>query len=120
MIIQTGDGSHIPNGIRLCGAQEAPPLAEVGGGASAPVPIYKPEPQYTKQALKAKLQGNVMLAVVVDVDGKAKNIQVVRSLGMGLDEKAVEVVATWRFKPGFKDGVPVPVKANIDVRFRMR
>ena len=121
MIIQTGDGSHIPDGIRLCGAQEAPPLwPKWGGNVSAPVPIYKPEPEYTKQALKAKLQGNVMLAVVVDVDGKAKNIQVVRSLGMGLDEKAVEAVATWMFKPGVKDGVPVPVKANIDVHFRMR
>jgi TonB family protein len=91
----------------------------IGGGVSAPIPIYKPEPEYSEEARKAKFQGTVMLAIVVDVDGKAKNIQVVRSLGMGLDEKAVEAVAKWRFKPGSKDGKPVPVKANVEVNFRL-
>jgi TonB family protein len=55
----------------------------------------------------------------VDIDGNAKNIRVVRPLGMGLDEKAVEAVAKWRFKPGMKDGLPVAVKANVEVNFRM-
>ncbi len=91
----------------------------IGGGVSAPIPIYKPEPEYSEEARKAKFQGTVMLAIVVDTDGKAKNIQVVRSLGMGLDEKAVEAVAKWRFKPGYKDGKPVPVKANVEVNFRL-
>jgi len=91
----------------------------IGGGVSAPIPIYKPEPEYSEEARKAKFQGTVMLAIVVDTDGKAKNIQVVRSLGMGLDEKAVEAVAKWRFKPGYKDGRPVPVKANVEVNFRL-
>jgi TonB family protein len=91
----------------------------IGGGVSAPVPIFKPEPEYSEEARKAKFQGTVMLAIVVDTDGKAKNIQVVRSLGMGLDEKAVEAVARWRFKPGYKDGKPVPVRANVEVNFRL-
>ena len=60
-----------------------------------------------------------MLAIVVDTDGKAKDIRVVRSLGMGLDEKAIEAVDKWRFKPGYKDGKPVPVKANVEVNFRL-
>jgi TonB family protein len=60
-----------------------------------------------------------MLAVVIGVDGKASSISVVRSLGMGLDEKAIDAVQKWRFKPGFKDGKPVPVKANLEVNFRL-
>jgi len=91
----------------------------IGGGVSQPIPIFKPEPEYSEEARKAKFQGTVMLAIVVDTDGKAKNIRVVRPLGMGLDEKAVEAVAKWRFKPGQKDGRPVPVMANVEVNFRL-
>ncbi len=91
----------------------------IGGGVSQPIPIFKPEPEYSEEARKAKFQGTVMLAIVVDTDGKAKNIRVVRPLGMGLDEKAVEAVGKWRFKPGQKDGRPVPVMANVEVNFRL-
>jgi TonB family protein len=84
-----------------------------------PVPVYKPEPEYSEEARKAKFQGTVMLAIVVDTDGKAKEIRVLRPLGMGLDEKAVEAVQKWRFKPGQKDGHPVPVRANVEVSFRL-
>jgi TonB family protein len=91
----------------------------IGGGVSQPIPIFKPEPEYSEEARKAKFQGTVMLAIVVDTDGKAKNIRVVRPLGMGLDEKAVEAVGKWRFKPGQKDGHPVPVMANVEVNFRL-
>jgi TonB family protein len=119
MVLQANDGAVTADRIRLCGAQTAPPLSPKGSGVSAPIPIYKPEPEYSKQASKAKLQGTVMLSIVVDVDGKAKDIQVVRGLGMGLDEKAVEAVVKWRFKPGMKDGLPVAVKANVEVNFRM-
>jgi TonB family protein len=120
MVLQTNDGGDIADGIRLCGAQTAPPLSpKWSGNVSAPVPIYKPEPEYSEQARKAKLNGTVKLSIVVDIDGNAKNIRVVRPLGMGLDEKAVEAVAKWRFKPGMKDGLPVAVKANVEVNFRM-
>jgi TonB family protein len=89
----------------------------IGNGVSAPQPIYKPEPEYSEVARKAKLQGKVLLSIVVDVDGKSKDILVVRPLGMGLDEKAIEAVAKWRFRPGYKDGQRVQVKANIEVNF---
>lgn len=91
----------------------------IGGGVSAPVPTFKPEPEYSEEARKAKYQGSVMLSLVVDEKGIPQNIQVVRKLGLGLDEKAVEAVARWRFKPGMKDGKPVPVQATIEVTFRL-
>lgn len=91
----------------------------IGGGVSAPVPIMKVEPEYSEEARKAKYQGTVLLAIVVDEDGRTRNIRVVRSLGMGLDEKAIEAVSKWRFRPGYKDGKPVPVQANVEVNFRL-
>lgn len=91
----------------------------IGGGVTAPVPIYKIEPEYSEEARKAKFQGTVLLAIVVDTDGVAKNIRVIRPLGMGLDEKAVEAVQKWRFRPGYKDGKAVPVMANVEVNFRL-
>jgi len=91
----------------------------IGGGVTAPVPIYKIEPEYSEEARKAKFQGTVLLAIVVDTDGLAKNIRVIRPLGMGLDEKAIEAVQKWRFRPGYKDGKPVPVMANVEVNFRL-
>ncbi|HPT25633.1 MAG TPA: energy transducer TonB, partial [Bryobacteraceae bacterium] len=91
----------------------------IGGGVSAPVPIFKVEPEYSEEARKAKYQGTVLLAIVVDVDGTTRNIRVLRTLGMGLDEKAIEAVSKWRFRPGMKGGQPVPVQANVEVSFRL-
>jgi periplasmic protein TonB len=91
----------------------------IGGGVSAPVPIFKVEPEYSEEARKAKFQGTVLLAIVVDTDGKTRDIRVLRALGMGLDEKAIEAVAKWRFRPGYKDGKAVPVQANVEVNFRL-
>ena len=91
----------------------------VGGGVSAPVLLYKKEPEYSEEARKAKYQGTVVLYVEVDPSGKAVNMRVVRSLGLGLDEKAMEAVKAWKFKPGSKDGKPVTVAATIEVNFRL-
>ncbi|HEY3441671.1 MAG TPA: energy transducer TonB [Paludibaculum sp.] len=91
----------------------------IGGGVSAPVPIFKVEPEYSEEARKAKFQGTVLLAIVVDESGQTGNVRVVRALGMGLDEKAMEAVRKWRFKPGYKDGKPVSVLANVEVNFRL-
>jgi TonB family protein len=90
-----------------------------GGGVANPIPTYKPEPQYSDEARNAKWQGAVLLSLVVDETGKPTNIRVVRPLGLGLDEKAVEAVSQWIFKPGVKDGAPVPVQAQIEVSFRL-
>jgi TonB family protein len=90
-----------------------------GGGVTNPVPILHPEPQYSEEARKAKWQGAVMLSLVVDASGKPTEIHVIRPLGLGLDEKAIEAVQHWTFKPGMKDGKPVPVQAQIEVTFRL-
>jgi TonB family protein len=91
----------------------------VGGGVTAPTLVYKVEPEYSEEARKAKYQGTVVLYVEVDPSGKARNLRVIRSLGLGLDEKAIEAVNKWKFKPGFKDGRAVTVAATIEVNFRL-
>ena len=92
---------------------------KVGGGVTAPSLLYKVEPEYSEEARKAKYQGIVVLYVEVDPNGRAVNPKVVRSLGLGLDEKAIEAVRKWKFRPGYKDGKPVTVAATIEVNFRL-
>src|ERR1019366_1291684 len=94
-------------------------IYKTGGGVKAPSLLSKVEPEYSEEARSAKYSGTVLLKVVVDVDGLAKNIEVVNSLGMGLDEQAVLAIQRWKFKPGEKDGVPVPVMAQIEVNFKL-
>lgn len=96
-----------------------PGVFRIGGGVSAPVPTFRADPEYSEEARKAKWQGAVLLQVVIDESGIPQSIQVVRPLGLGLDQKAIEAVEKWRFKPGMKDGQPVPVAANIEVNFRL-
>jgi periplasmic protein TonB len=91
----------------------------VGGGVTAPALLAKVEPEYSEEARKAKYQGTVLLYVQVSPEGKAVNMRVLHSLGLGLDEKAMEAVKKWRFKPGTKDGKPVTVEAQIEVNFRL-
>jgi len=91
----------------------------IGGGVSAPSVLSKVEPEYSEEARKAKWQGTVVVSVIVDELGRPRNVRVQRSLGLGLDQKAVEAVSQWRFKPGLKDGKPVPVMATIEVNFRL-
>ena len=90
-----------------------------GAGNEAPTLAYKVEPEYSEEARAAKLAGTVLLRIVVDVDGKAKDIEVVNGIGLGLDEQAVLAIQRWEFKPGEKDGAPVPVLANIEVNFKL-
>lgn len=91
----------------------------IGGGVSSPIPIFKPDPDYSEEARKAKFQGTVVLALVVDEKGLPRDIKIVRPLGLGLDQKAIEAVQKWRFRPGMKDGKAVPVYATIEVNFRL-
>lgn len=91
----------------------------IGGGVSDPVPIFKPEPEYSEEARKAKFQGAVLLSIVIDESGRTRDVRVIRPLGLGLDEKAVEAVLKWRFRPSQKDGRPVAVMANVEVNFRL-
>jgi len=91
----------------------------IGGGVSAPQLVFKVEPEYSEEARKAKFQGTVVLYVVVDEKGNPRDLKVVRPLGLGLDQKAIEAVQKWRFKPGLKDGRPVAVSAQIEVNFHL-
>lgn len=91
----------------------------VGGGVSAPKAIYSPDPEYSEEARKAKYQGVCVLSLIVGPDGKPRDIKVARSLGLGLDEKAMEAVNQWKFEPAMKDGRPVAVAINVEVQFRL-
>ncbi|HEU4413317.1 MAG TPA: TonB family protein [Candidatus Angelobacter sp.] len=88
-------------------------------GVSAPVAKFTPEPDFSEEARRAKYQGTVTLAAIIGPDGRPKNIKVVHSLGMGLDEKAVERVRTWLFEPGKKNGTPVAVAMTLEVDFHL-
>jgi TonB family protein len=94
-------------------------IFHVGGGVSPPRPIYQPEPEFSEEARKAKYQGVCTLALVVGTDGRPSNIRVQNSLGMGLDEKAIETVRTWKFEPAMKDGHPVRVEIAVEVDFHL-
>jgi TonB family protein len=81
--------------------------------------LSKTEPMYSEEALKAKLEGTVTLYVQIDPSGHPTNIKVVKSLGLGLDENALDAVQKWTFRPGMLKGEPVTVEATIDVSFRL-
>ena len=92
---------------------------KVGGGVSAPKVIYQPDPEYSEEARKAKFQGTCVLWLIVGPDGKPRDVQVRRTLGLGLDEKAMEAVRNWRFEPAYKDGKPVAAQISVEVSFRL-
>jgi TonB family protein len=91
----------------------------VGGGVSAPKVVFSPDPDYSEEARKAKYQGTVILWLIIDPSGHPQQIKVARTLGMGLDQKAIEAVRKWKFEPAMKDGRPVSVQINVEVNFRL-
>jgi TonB family protein len=90
-----------------------------GNGVTLPVVIRQIEPEFSDEARKAKHSGTVILRTDIDATGHPRNIRVVRSLGMGLDERAVNALMQWLFKPGTKDGKPVAVSAEVQVGFHL-
>jgi protein TonB len=91
----------------------------IGNGVTGPALLHKVEPDYTEKARQAKYQGTVLLYIQIDTSGKAINIRVLHSLGLGLDEKAIEAVKKWKFRPASKDGKPVTVESQVEVNFRL-
>lgn len=91
----------------------------LGGGVLAPRLVKKIEPEYSEEARKAKWHGTVVMSVVVDEKGRPRDIRVLRRLGLGLDEKAIDAVQRWEFKPGTLNGKPVAVQAVVEVNFRL-
>ena len=96
------------------------PVFKVGGGVTAPRPVKTPYPNYPKEARDRRIEGMVGLWVVLGPDGLPRQISLVKSLGYGLDEAAIEAVRKWRFKPSMKDGKPVAVQINMELNFRLR
>jgi TonB family protein len=91
----------------------------VSPGVTSPVALVRVQPSYSEAARKAKWQGTVTVSLIVDAQGRPQDVRVVKALGFGLDEMAVEAVQKWTFKPGEKDGKPVPVEATIEINFRL-
>ena len=85
-----------------------------------PSVLKRVEPQYTEAARRARCEGTVVLEAIVKRDGTVDILRVVRSLGFGLDENAIQALKQWRFKPGMRNGIPVDVALNIEVNFNLR
>ena len=115
--IGSGSGGGVGSGHG--GPGVGPGIFHVGDGVSAPRAIYTPEPEFSEEARKAKYQGVVVVTIIVGTDGHVHSPRVVRSLGMGLDEKAIEGVKTWKFDPSKKDGRAVAVEMNVEVAFNL-
>jgi TonB family protein len=94
-------------------------VAKYASDATKPALIYKVEPEYSEDARRVRLQGEVVLRIDVDALGVAQNISVVQGLGLGLDERAIAAVARWKFRPGYSGGKPVVTAAMIHVTFRL-
>jgi len=86
---------------------------------TAPEALQTTSPEYTSEAKLAGLQGFVDVAMDVDEDGNVRDPRIDRTLGLGLDEKVLEALTTWKFKPGLKEGLPVRVPISAEVTFRM-
>jgi protein TonB len=90
-----------------------------GRGVTPPQLLYKVEPEFSEEARKAKYQGVVVLSIRVDVTGTVRDVRVQQGLGLGLDEKAIDAVSHWRFRPGLMDGQPVVTEATVQVTFQL-
>jgi TonB family protein len=104
------------------GAQKAEkgPVYEPGNGVSAPILVKEVKPQYTADAMRAKIEGVVKVRCVVETDGSTGDVEVTQPLDPGLDQEAVKAVRQWRFKPGTKDGKPVRVRVTLELTFTLR
>ena len=92
---------------------------QVGGGVSAPEVIFQVDPEFSEEARKAKFSGDLYVSVIVDEQGRPTHVRVVRAIGMGLDEKAIEAVKQYKFKPAMLHGKPVKVAVDVNVRFQI-
>lgn len=94
-------------------------IMQVGGGVSAPILVYGPDPEFSDEARRAKYEGVCVVELVVDAQGNPQDEKVVRALGMGLDQKAIEAVRRYKFKPALYKGRPVAVAVDVEVNFHI-
>ncbi len=93
---------------------------QVGGNILPPEKIHCPQPKYTELARMARIQGIVLLQAILDTEGEVTHLQVLKGLPNGLTESALETVAIWRYKPATRNGRPVAVYLNLQIRFSLQ
>ncbi len=106
-----------PPGIETFGDGD---VLQVGGGVTAPEKIFAPQPRYSEDARKGRVQGVVILQAIVDAMGNVSEVQVLKGLPLGLTESAIETVKGWRYKPATLDGKPVAVYLNLLINFSLQ
>jgi TonB family protein len=109
----------LPSGRTDSIQPDAQGVYRIGNGVTPPIPIRQQDPEYTPRARAAKIQGIVVLEVVIMTDGTPDNIRVVLALDPDLDAKAIECARSWRFRPALRDGKPVPVRVSIQLTFHL-
>jgi protein TonB len=114
--IGSGNGSGVGPGS---GGNMGGGVYHLGGGVRAPVVLQSVDPEFSEEARKQKFSGNVLVSLIVDEQGNPTHVRVLRGVGLGLDEKAVEAVRQYRFRPATKDGKPVKVELDINVDFQI-
>jgi TonB family protein len=102
-----------PGVVRLASVHGKP------GEISAPHATFSPDPEYSEAGRQLKYQGTMLLSLIVDPSGSARDIQITQPLGAGLDDQAIAAVSQWKFQPAEKDGKPVPVAISVEVNFRI-
>jgi TonB family protein len=113
----TSDKTTAPSDPRTIDGQ---PVYKPGHGVTPPTLKYRIDPEYSKEARKAKYQGTCLLWLIVDANGNPRDVKITQALGKGLDEKAIEAVEKWKFEPAKKDGQPVAVEINVEVSFHIQ
>ncbi len=109
-----------PLGLSLEDSYKAAfPFYRIGGKVSAPVVLYSPDAEFTDEARRAQYSGVCIISMIVDALGMPQNVQVVKPLGYGLSEKAIEAVIRYRFKPAMRNGEPVPVMVAVKINFHL-
>lgn len=106
--IGPGSGGNMGGGVR-----------RIGGGVSPPQVLFAPEPEFSEEARKAKVAGNVLVYLQVDTNGRPINVRVLKGIGLGLDQKAMEAVRQYKFKPAMENGHPVIVEMQVEVNFQI-
>ena len=98
------------------------PFDDGGPGVTSPQVLFEKKPEYTADATRARVQGTVLIEAVVRQDGTVTGVRIVRSLDpqFGLDQKAIDAVREWRFRPGSRFGKPVSVRIFIELTFTLR
>jgi len=104
---------YIRPAYRFCSPKNPPPCT------TPPKPVFSPDPEYSKEAREAHLEGSCVLLVTVGTDGRVRDLKVVRSLGLGLNQKAMDALKRWVFQPAMNDGIAVAVQIAVEVSFQL-